>query len=427
MHSPAGAAVAGRSGAVLVLGSDTRSFLSVVRSLGRRGLRVHVAWCPPGSPALRSRYIERAHDIPPYDAADRSWLHAFVALLRRERFDLVVPCDDPTLLPLQLHRDELEPHGRLYLLGREAFAVTSSKLETSELARRVGVPTPRELVARRAEAADEVCDEVCAWSRFPVVLKPHSSYGVDDLTSKRFVRKVATAAELRSALGEMLSHGPVQVQEHATGAGVGVELLAADGDVLVAFQHLRVHEPPAGGGSSYRKSVALDPALLDAARRLVRALRYTGVAMVEFKVDARTGRWTLIEINGRFWGSLPLAVGAGADFPYYLYQLLVEGRRDFPAGYRVGLYARNWLKDAAWLRANAAASRNDSRLTRVPLWRVAAELVNVLTLRERSDTFVLDDPMPALAEIAAAARRLVGRRARAGRPGAAAPAVRADA
>ncbi len=43
-------------GKVLVLGEDTRSFLAVIRSLGRAGLSVHTAWCPLNSPALRSKY-----------------------------------------------------------------------------------------------------------------------------------------------------------------------------------------------------------------------------------------------------------------------------------------------------------------------------------------------------------------------------------
>ena len=58
-------------------------------------------------------------------------------------------------------------------------------------------------------------------------------------------------------------------QENFVGIGVGVELLALQGEILTAFQHERVHEAPTGGISGYRKSVPLDPELLDAARLLV--------------------------------------------------------------------------------------------------------------------------------------------------------------
>ncbi|SIO66901.1 Protein-tyrosine-phosphatase [Singulisphaera sp. GP187] len=174
----------------------------------------------------------------------------------------------------------------------------------------------------------------------------------------------------------------------------------------MAFQHVRVHEPPRGGGSSYRMSTRPSPELVDASVRLLKALDYTGVAMVEFKVDSRTGRWALIEVNGRFWGSLPLALAAGADFPLALVQMLLEGRTAFPQTYRVGLCCRNWEGDVEWLSANLRADRSDPTLTTRPLVGVLAETLKNLTLfRERSDTFVLDDPTPAWHELSGIGRR----------------------
>src|SRR5581483_2233614 len=119
--------------------------------------------------------------------------------------------------------------------------------------------------------------------------------------------------------------------------------------------HERVHEPLMGGGSSYRRSVAPDPELVAATERMLRALDYTGVAMVEFKKDKRTGAWIFIEINGRFWGSLPLAVACGADFPFWLAELLVGGRREFPKRYDLGVTCRNTTLDLEWLRDNLRA------------------------------------------------------------------------
>ena len=58
--------------------------------------------------------------------------------------------------------------------------------------------------------------------------------------------------------------------------------------------------------------------------------------MAEFKVNPRTGGWVLIEINGRFWGSLPLTIAAGADFPRYLYELRSR-THGFPREYRTGI------------------------------------------------------------------------------------------
>jgi protein-tyrosine-phosphatase len=154
-----------------------------------------------------------------------------------------------------------------------------------------------------------------------------------------------------------------------------------------------VHEPLAGGGSSYRKSVPLDARLLECSKRLLERLRWTGVAMVEYRQDPQSGEFVLMEINGRFWGSLPLAVSAGVDFPYRLYRLMTSPPvPDAPSLYRVGLHARNLSKDMRWFR--------ERRWTPGSLLReLAAGLGRAVVGRERVDTFTLDDPRPGLVEL----------------------------
>jgi hypothetical protein len=53
---------------------------------------------------------------------------------------------------------------------------------------------------------------------------------------------------------------------------------------------------------------------------------YRRVAMVEFKREPEGGRWVLLEVNARFWGSSTWHLHAGADFPLAVFQLFVEGR-----------------------------------------------------------------------------------------------------
>ena len=86
---------------VLVLGKSDSSFLTVIRSLGRRGIAVHIAWCPPTEVAVRSRYVRAIHQLPPFSPVDDAWKRALIALCERERFDLIIPTNDPTIIPLQ--------------------------------------------------------------------------------------------------------------------------------------------------------------------------------------------------------------------------------------------------------------------------------------------------------------------------------------
>lgn len=396
------------TGRVLVLGEDTRSFLSVVRSLGRSGLAVDAGWCALNAPSLGSRYIRRVQPLPPYRADDSRWLAGLVELLEREQYDLVIPVHDSSILPLQCHRSDIERAGRVYLLPDDVFRICFSKRETHELAGRLGIAVPRQALVHTPVEAAALAG---AWG-WPLVLKPLASVSLDNPGARHYVRKLRAAAELEGQWAELDAARGVLVEENFLGKGVGVEVLCREGAALAAFQHERVHEPLLGGGSSYRKSVPLEAGLLEATERLMRALRYTGVAMVEFKRNAGTGRWVLLEINARFWGSLPLSLAAGMDFPRYLYEMMCLGRTEFPSRYRCGLYARNWLIDLFWLRANLKADRTDPALMTVPPRAIARELLHVVALRERSDTFVLDDPGPALAELGQFARQWLEARLR---------------
>ena len=399
------------TGRVLVLGEDTRSFLTVIRSLGRAGLEVHVAWCPPDSSSLQSRYVSKVHWIRGYQHGDPACLAEFLELLRRESFDLVIPCQDSAILPLQRWRNQIEPVAPIYLLPERALEIAFSKQKTYELAEELGICLPRQRVVHSSAEVQAAADEF----GFPLVLKPQASVELRNVSSRNKVIKLWKQSDLAHAETVVAEKGCVLIQEHFSGVGLGVEVLCRAGEILTAFQHERIHEPLFGGGSSYRKSVPLHQALLESTARLMKALDYTGVAMVEFKMNPNSGKWILVEINGRFWGSLPLSVAAGIDFPRYLYEMLRLGRTSFPRSYNTNHYARNWVLDLYWLRENLASDRSDPTLMTVPLPVVAKEAQNVILLRESSDTLTWDDPRPALAEAAQLVRsRLLPRAYRLG-------------
>jgi protein-tyrosine-phosphatase/predicted ATP-grasp superfamily ATP-dependent carboligase len=378
-----------------VLGEDTRAFLATIRSLGRYGVEVHVAWCPLDAPALQSRYVKEIHRIPANIKETDDWIPAFQCLLRHKEFDLVLPLTDSAILPLQLHRSEFESLARICLLPDDTYRICSDKNETYKLAEEQNVPLPRQRIVRNGDEAMK-CAEAFG---YPVVLKPKKSVLAQNPSLRQVVRKAYDERELLELTKQLTVNQEVLVQENFIGNGVGVEVLCKDGQILTAFQHERVHEPLLGGGSSYRKSLALHEGMYSATSRLMKALRYTGVVMTEYKRNSRTGDWVLIEINPRFWGSLPLSVAAGLDFPRYLYEMLVEGGTEFKRTYRTGMFSRNWSLDIQWFLENMRADRSDPSLLSRPIRSVIREVGNIVQMRERSDTLTLDDPRPAWADL----------------------------
>lgn len=304
---------------------------------------------------------------------------------------------------MQKYREDFENICNLYLLDDDCYKTANDKFEMQKLAVDLAIIVPKEIEASKTTPLEHI------FSHFslPVVLKPKSSFVINKLDKKKFVSKAFSADELQSQLNALDEGESVCAQQNFIGKGVGIELLVKDGQVLFAFQHLRIHEPLHGGGSSYRKSVPLHKELLTASKKLMGALNYTGVAMVEFKLDFVTNTWVFIEINARFWGSLPLAIASGADFPFFLYLMLVEGKIDFNPNYKNGIYCRNISKDLAWLYQNLKADRSDPYLETRPLWKVVLEGSNLLFLKERYDTFTLDDPKPGFAEISSIFNKLL--------------------
>ena len=376
---------------VLVLGEDTQSFLTVIRSLGAAGMEIHIAWCPLDSAALTSRYVHTVHRMPPYQANSSEWITAFEGLIRQQRFDLILPTTDGTTLPFQLHRERFEQIARIYLLPDEVYRTCADKGATWDLAASLDIPLPRQLVLRNEEDARQAAAEF----GYPLVLKPTRSAHVGDPLRRQQVRKAGSESELLQMLPDMLDVGPPLVQENFVGMGLGVEVLCSEGRILLAFQHERVHERANGGGSAYRKSVALNPELLAATAKLMQALSYTGVAMVEFKQNMESGQWILIEINARFWGSIALSRAAGLDFPLALVSLLLAGRESFPQQYRTGIYCRHWTRDLQWWIENFSVDKSNKTLHSHSVLSPIFEVRHILALRERSDTFVLSDPRPA--------------------------------
>jgi hypothetical protein len=156
------------------------------------------------------------------------------------------------------------------------------------------------------------------------------------------------------------------------------------------------------------ESISVDPWLKDAAVRLLAPLGWHGVAMLEYKQDCRTGDLFLMEVNGRFWGSLQLAVDAGVDFPYLTFQLALGQRPDVPASYKLGVKSRWLLGDVDHLLLRL---RNSDRALNLPetapsRLRTVMEFLKFAQTELHYETFTRSDLRPFVHELSSYARDL---------------------
>lgn len=379
---------AGDAHTAIIVGAEPRKLVTIARSLHRAGVRCIVA-TPRGQPLrVSSRAFGGAVRLRG-DAAESAAM--LVRLARSEGAGWVVPTSDSSLQIVCAAYEELS---QFCAVGCPPPAIVQRVLDkaiTLAIAERCGVPVPTSVTITRATDLEPAL----ATMRFPIVAKPSdkSRKSSHDFKTRTFT----SAEELRSLFATQTRFGEgLLFQSYHPGQGVGIELLLSKGEVVASFQHRRLSEnPPSGGVAVVAVSEAVDPTLLDHATRLLRALDWDGVAMVEFRHDAATGETALMEVNGRFWGSLPLNTAAGVDFPLYAWQLSQGVAPVPPASYPLGLRVR-WTAGSLERAGHVFAELPEDRIT---FRNAFGQLIADFAPGTRSAMWSWSDPRPAVQEV----------------------------
>jgi predicted ATP-grasp superfamily ATP-dependent carboligase len=303
---------------VLVLDAKQRSALAVTRSLGRLpDVRVTTADAASEALAGCSRFSSHYICSPSAEHEPSAYIQWLAAHLASQHYDLVLPVTEITSQLLLMNHQHFD-HLPLPFADYATVMQLADKGELVKLAQQSGIPCPK---SRWFASAAEL--DVAAERNFPIVIKPClSKIYVDNTWVATRVCVIFSQAELLQELhaSAYLQSTPFMLQEFIPGHGAGVFCLYDRGEPLAFFAHERLREkPPEGGVSVLCESRAVDPVMSGYASKLLGAVKWHGVAMVEFRVSP-SGEAYLMEVNTRFWGSLQLSIDSGVDFPRLLWQ-----------------------------------------------------------------------------------------------------------
>lgn len=383
---------------VLVTDGEERAALAAVRSLGRAGYDVTVASSVGRSLAGASRYSGRTWQTPDPLVEPDEFCATVGRIVRANSIDLLLPVSEASLSTLLPRRSRLgdvlipfPPYAR--------FRTITNKAEVMKAARKLGIAVPRQATI---EAPGAEGRQPPPGLSFPIVLKPARSIGeASDGRAKVGVEHVTTADGYRQSVDALPAQAfPLLLQERIEGTGAGVFLLVRDDEVLASFAHRRIREkPPSGGVSVCRESVAVDPDLLEASRKLLSHFHWDGVAMVEFKIEEETGEAYLMEINPRLWGSLQLAIDAGVDFPRLVVESALGKEIEPVRDYELGIRTRWWWGEVDHLIARVKPQINSTGLGAGirELFSASIDLLEGWSTA-RSEVWSWSDPGPFLRE-----------------------------
>lgn len=383
---------------VLVLDGNENQAVAAARSLAAAGHRVLVGASTRWSKAGWSRHAAGSFRYPPPQEDASAFVARVSEQAAAERGTLVLPMTERTTLPLSAERAAvLSVGGLLVLPPHDTVLRAFDKRATTELARGLGIRVPETRVITESQELPGVAERI----PFPLVLKPRQSEEIGPRGTVRATgapRYARTLPELHHAFAELrLRCSQVLVQEFVRGTGAGYFGLLREGLPLAEFAHRRIRDVrPTGSGSALRLSVRLTPELQSAGRAVLAALHWTGPAMVEFR-QSPAGELVFLEVNGRFWNSLALAVYAGADFPARLAELAAGLPSREPASYREGVRCRWLLGDLRHLLEVWRGPPEGYPEKYPSRWGTLAQF-----LRPRRhtfhDNFTWEDPLPELGD-----------------------------
>lgn len=344
--------------------------LAMVRALGRAGTEVTVgerASIPRAQHvASWSRYCADTFSYPDPNGPCDATIGVLKELFSQREYDVFMPVGLMMTELAVYHGCEFRTYTMLPSV--KSFEIAADKRRTVEFAKLLGIPVP-------------VTVDVTEYSKldYPCVIKHRRSgayvaQSADDLH--------LMMAKIHNELDQYL------IQEYIPGRnGYGYFGFFSNGCELGFYMHERLMQWPIEGGPSVVARSFYHHELREYGRSVLAGLNWTGVAMVEFKRSSRDGRFYLMEVNPKYWGSLDLAIHAGCNFPVWVRDFLLHKELRIPQSYRMDTTFH-------WVVPNGLKS-----LVRYPEYR-AMFARNVLNPKVRSEISIAD-PLPTLVPIIA--------------------------
>lgn len=361
---------------VFVTDASYPNSLAAVRALGEAGFSVTVGERASlaGAQAISfwSRYCERRFVHPDPRSDEGVAVAALSGLFAVSHYSAAIPVSLDLSMFFAKHRAKFAVP--LMLPPQWSFDIAADKRATFARAETLGLAVPQ-------------TRPLAQWEEFelPLVIK-HVRKGA------WIARSLDEARRYVDGFGDRADE--YVAQEYVPGEnGFGYFGFFVEGLERAFFMHERLQQFPREGGPSVVARAIRDPQLREAGRALLEDLQWHGVAMVEFKRSDRDGRFYLMEVNPKLWGSLELAIAAGANFPVWIARYLTTGTVPERTEYCEGMTCQ-------WVIPNGIKS-----FLRYPEFR-AQFLRNLVAPSVKKDVS-LRDPLPSAAGVFTMAANLV--------------------
>lgn len=375
---------------VFVTDAQMRSSLAVIRSLGKKGLAVTGAEETRFATGLFSKYCLNHVVYPSPKKNENAFIDYIINFFKNNQYEVIFPVADFCLRPIIDSEQILSKYVKIGLPPKEVFETGYDKGKTFDIASKIGIPRPGTHCVYSIEDLFNL--ENAGSFHYPIILKPRISSGRRGvIICENFEETVSAFDQLTQIFGLIL------VQEFIPNGGeFGIYVLMNnDSEPRAYTAQRRIRSYPYYGGPSTLRETFRDQysdRAKEIAFSLLKAMKWSGVAMVEFRIDPRDNTPKLMEVNPRFWGSLQLSILSGVDFPWLYYTMLTEGDVRPVMEYTSKVQCRWMLPgDMLWYATTPGKLKN---------------LKEFLRLKNNYDILSMEDPGPTFGFFSATMRYL---------------------
>ncbi len=372
---------------ILVLDGRIQSCLPVLKALCLRGHQVTIAESDPLCVGFFSRYAKARwrHRDPRKDPA--GFLDDLRGCLATGRFDILLPILDVTAELVSRHKPELECYVHIPLVDYPVFRRARDKSQTMKIARSLGLPSPKTWFPDEADIA-----EIARQVPYPALIKPNFSIGARGITK---VNNLEELMRMYPVIGR--DFGACSIQEYIPQTDFQYKaqiFLDQEQNVKCGVLCKKIrYFPPSGGSGSLFATIKRDD-IRELGIRLLQGMGWRGYGDIDFIADPRDGLVKIMEVNPRLSAPVKICFAAGVDIADMLVNFAMGNEIPSVPDYQENIYLRHDGLDIMWFL------KSRDRFNTDPSWfRFFGENVQYQVMSA-------DDPMPALAYLAANIRDL---------------------
>lgn len=356
---------------ILVTDAQFRASLAVIRSLGKRDIKITAGSEIKNAMGFFSKNTSEKLLYPNPRTNPNEFLKCIYNLVKENKYDYILPIHTYTVFLLIKYKDIFSKYVKIPPPEFDVFYNAYNKKNLIQFAIENGFNCPKTYFI---ENIDELTKNI---KQYPVVVKPSKRHGVG-------IRISHSESDFRKNYIEMNEkYGQCIVQEYIPNGGeFGVYTIFdynSEPIALTVKKRIRTHHSY-GGVSTLRETVKNEE-LVNIAFNLLKKINWSGPAMVEFRFDKRDSLAKIMEINPRFWGSLQLSINSGVDFPYLLHNLMLNGGASKNLNYKEGIKCR-------WLLADIAGFLKKSNKNEI--------IKDIFKKNIHNDIASLSDPIPGI-------------------------------